>query len=147
MTLVMIEFVILFFLWTLLIYCNHRLAHILPFYRLHDEHHKLVSENAEPGPNWKNYFLYLDNWKVTTDTWLIEVIPTLIFSYVTGYWIFSLLHYIWTAFLQERLEHNINLDLYPFTSGKWHMNHHTIYNCNYGLFIPIWDRLFGTEIR
>ena len=141
------EFVLLFLLWTLMIYDNHRFAHVLPFYHLHDEHHRLVSIDAESEPEWKNWFLYLDNWKVTVDNWIIEVIPTLIFSYVTGYWIFSIFHYFWTAFLQEHLEHNTKLDLYPFTSGKWHMNHHTESNCNYGLLIPIWDKLFRTEIR
>lgn len=144
---IIVEFISLFLLWTLMIYCNHRLAHVLPFYHLHDEHHRLVAADSEPGPNWKNYFLYLDNWKVTLDNWIIEVIPTLIFSYLTGYWIFSIIHYIWTAFLQEHLEHDVKFDLYPFTSGKWHMNHHSRYNCNYGLFIPLWDKIFGTEIR
>jgi sterol desaturase/sphingolipid hydroxylase (fatty acid hydroxylase superfamily) len=144
---IIIEFLLFFILWNFMIYCNHRLAHILPFYYLHDEHHRLVKTNSESGPNWKNYFLYLDNLKVTLDNWIIEVIPTLIFSYITGYWIFSVFHYIWTAFLQEHLEHNPKLNLYPFTFGKWHMMHHSNYNCNYGLLIPIWDRIFGTEIR
>lgn len=144
---IVIEFGILFLIWTLMIYVNHRLAHILPFYNLHDEHHRLVANGIEYQPNWKNYFLYLDNWKVTVDNWIIEVIPTLIFSYLTGYWIFSIGHYIWTAFMQEYLEHNRYIDLYPLTTGKWHMNHHIEKNCNYGLFIPIWDKVFGTEIR
>jgi sterol desaturase/sphingolipid hydroxylase (fatty acid hydroxylase superfamily) len=81
----------------------------------------------------------------TLDLWITEVIPTLVFSLITGQWWISVFYYVWAAFVQEIIEHNPKVDLYPFlTSGKWHLIHHHNTSVNYGLFIPTWDILFGT---
>jgi hypothetical protein len=57
----------------------------------------------------------------------------------------SVFYYVWAALIQEIIEHNPKFDLYPFlTSGKWHLIHHHNTSVNYGLFIPVWDMLFGT---
>jgi len=90
--------------------------------------------------------LWLDNWKVTVDTWIIEVIPTIIFCWAFGQWWIFILYWVWTAIIQESVEHNERISLYPFlTSGKWHLIHHKEDNKNFGLFIPCWDILFKTN--
>lgn len=132
-------------LWTFTIYWAHRLVHILPhFKKIHADHHKQISQNTFQGLNWKNLFLYFDTLKSTIDQWYTEVIPTILMSLIFGWWLF-VVYYVWAAFIQEAVEHNINFDIYPIlTSGKWHMIHHTHKNHNYGVFFPIWDIIFGT---
>ena len=138
--------VIYFLLWSLLLYAMHRAAHIVPFMKkYHNDHHSQITNDTYEGWNWKNFFLYFDSFDSTADQWLTEVIPTAIFSIVTAqYWIF-VFYYIWAGYIQEAIEHNNKINLYPFlTSGKWHLIHHTCPNKNYGVFTPIWDILFGT---
>ena len=138
-------YVLVFLLWTLVVYWCHRLVHILPYFKnIHADHHKQVAQNTIQGLNWKNLFLYFDSIKSTLDQWYTEVIPTIILSLFFGWWLFAV-YYIWAAFIQESVEHNPNFDVYPLlTSGKWHLVHHENKNYNYGVFFPIWDMLFGT---
>ena len=141
----MIAVVFYFLLWTLVLYVIHRLLHVVPVLQnIHWDHHKYVNQH-EISWNWKDIFLFNDTWTSTLDLWVSEVIPTLIFSWITGQWWISIFYYIWAAFLQQTLEHNKKINLYPFTSGAWHLIHHRHMNKNYGLFIPIWDKLFRTE--
>jgi sterol desaturase/sphingolipid hydroxylase (fatty acid hydroxylase superfamily) len=91
-------------------------------------------------------FLFNDNWTSTFDLWITEVVPTLVFSWVTGYWWISVFYYLWAALVQETIEHNPKFNIYPYlTSGKWHLIHHRDTTYNYGLFFPIWDILFKTH--
>jgi sterol desaturase/sphingolipid hydroxylase (fatty acid hydroxylase superfamily) len=114
--------------------------------KYHADHHAQVTEQTITGLHWKNAFLWFDNWKSTVDQWLTEVIPTLILSAVTGHWWLFVAYYVWAAFIQEAIEHNPKVNFYPFlTSGKWHLIHHQDPNKNYGVFIPIWDLVFGTR--
>ena len=47
--------------------------------------------------------------------------------------------------LLNAIEHNPNFDIFPFlTSGRWHLVHHYNNKVNFGLFIPIWDIMFGS---
>lgn len=65
-------------------------------------------------------------------------------SLIFGWWLF-IVYYIWAAFIQEAIEHNPEFNIYPWiTSGKWHLQHHTDHSKNYGVFTPIWDKIFGT---
>ena len=143
----MIE-IIYFLLWTLLLYLIHRIIHHIPYLRsIHFNHHRHVNENyGQMTWHWNNLFLFNDNWISTLDLWMTEVIPTILFSYLTSHWWIFCFYYIWTAFIQERVEHNPNIDLYPFTSGRWHLVHHKNFRKNYGLFHPFWDRIFQTEM-
>jgi len=138
--------VILYFLaWTLLLYVLHRLIHITPvLQKIHWDHHKYINQH-ETSWHWSNLFLFNDTWISTLDLWISEVIPTIIFSWVTGQWWIAIFYYAWAAFFQESLEHNKKVNWYPFTSGQWHLIHHRHMNKNFGLFIPLWDRLFATE--
>ena len=57
-----------------------------------------------------------------------------------------IVYYVWTAFIQEWVEHNAKFNIWPFSAGKFHLNHHKNWRCNYSLFFPIWDHVFGTAI-
>lgn len=135
-----------FFLWTFILYWIHRVGHNTPIVRdFHLDHHRFILSHSTKW-HWNNLFLFNDTWRSTIDLWITEVIPTLIFSYVTGaYWIF-VFYYVWAAFIQETIEHNQNFNIPLLTSGKWHLIHHRS-SYNYGLFFPTWDLLFGTYKR
>jgi sterol desaturase/sphingolipid hydroxylase (fatty acid hydroxylase superfamily) len=126
-----------------MLYWIHRIGHLLPVIKaMHLHHHKFILNNPTKW-HWNNLLLFNDDWTSTVDLWITEVIPTLIFSIVTGqYWI-SVFYYVWAAFIQESIEHNDKVDLPILTSGKWHLIHHRSSN-NYGLFYPLWDIVFGT---
>lgn len=146
----MIEYILLqilyFLLWTLLLYFIHILAHKVPFlWHFHRDHHKQVAMNNVGKWRWHNLFLYIDTFETTVDQWITEVIPTFVFSFITGAWWIFIGYYIWSATFQEVVEHNEKIDIYPYeVSGKWHMVHHTNPDKNYGIIIPIWDIIFNT---
>lgn len=133
-------------LWTFMIYWLHRIAHKRVFLltKYHMEHHRFILKN-DPKWHWSNIFLYQDNLESTIDVWLSEVIPTIIFCLVFNQWWILLLFYIWSAFIQESIEHNRKFNVFPFsTSGKWHLIHHLEGPYNFGIFHPLWDILFKT---
>ena len=133
----MLDIIIFFLIWTLCLYWIHRLAHRIPYIKKwHFNHHAYIIQNGSPGWHWNNLFLYNDTWTSTLDLYLTEVIPTILFSMITGQWWISIFYYIWAAFLQETLEHNNNIDLPLLTTGRWHLIHHSLPNKNYGLFFP-----------
>jgi sterol desaturase/sphingolipid hydroxylase (fatty acid hydroxylase superfamily) len=141
-------FIIYFLLWTFVLYWIHRIGHKTPYIKeWHWNHHNYIVRHGSQGWHWNNLFLFNDTWTSTLDLYVTEVIPTLLFSWVTGQWWISVFYYVWAAFFQENLEHNKNVDAPMFTSGKWHLMHHRQSNKNYGLFFPIWDILFGTYKR
>ena len=136
----------LFLLWTMILYWIHRCGHKIKFInKYHQDHHRYIRYHPNVGWSWKNLFLYNDTKNSTIDLWITEVIPTIIFSYVTGHWVFFAFYYFWAAFVQESIEHNRKFSLYPLTSGKWHLVHHKNQNMNFGLFFPLWDIIFGTN--
>lgn len=146
--------IILHFLsWTLLLYWIHRASHrLLWVKRYHLDHHGFIldklKKNQTPTKwHWNNLFLYNDTKKSTIDLWITEVLPTFAYSYITGQWWIMIFYYLWAALIQETLEHNTKIDVPLLTSGRWHLLHHTNTNTNYGLFFPIWDKIFGTYQR
>ena len=144
------EYVGVFLLWTFVIYWSHRIFHMIPaLEKIHWCHHKYVLKGTgSTGWEWKHLFMWVDNLDGTIDQWLMEVIPTILLSWITGHWWLCLFYWINTAFVQEHIRHNKRFDVYPLlTSGKWHMVHHKHKNNNYGVFFPIWDILFGTAKR
>lgn len=149
----MILFLILnlmyFMLWTLVLYVMHVLAHRIPFlWYYHSDHHLQVENNNVGVWKWTNLFLYIDTWKTTVDQWMTEVIPTFIFSLITGAWWIFIGYWIWSATFQEIVEHNSKIDIYPLeVSGKWHLIHHTHHDKNYGIIHPLWDMTFGTTLK
>ena len=144
----MIFFTYLFYfmLWTFMLYWLHRLAHsrvsVLTHY--HRQHHGFIAQN-QPRWHWSNLLLYQDNWPSTIDVWLTEVVPTLLFCWLFDCWFIMIAFYLWSALVQEQIEHNREFNLFPFiTSGKWHLVHHAKGRYNFGIFHPIWDLVFGT---
>lgn len=141
---IVLEIVGWFFAWTCLLYWVHRLSHVIPGMRkIHWGHHQYVNE-GQPKWMWQNMLLYSDDWIGTADLFMTEVIPTLVFCYFTGQWWIFGIYYIWTAFIQEWVEHNPNFNVWPFSSGKWHLIHHKNWRKNYSIYFTLWDRVFGT---
>lgn len=144
----MIFSIIVYFLsWTFLLYWIHRIAHNLHWAKkYHLDHHKFINRNQSHKSRWEfnNLFLFNDSIKSTVDLWITEVIPTLIFCWITGTWWIFWFYYFWAALFQEILEHRKDLDLPLITPGRWHLQHHKNYKINFGLFFPIWDVIFQT---
>lgn len=142
---IIFEYVAYFFAWTFILYWVHRFAHKVksPVMKTHWEHHKVVL-TQEIKWMWPMIFLWQEGWKATLDIIYTEAIPTIIFCAITGQWWILVWWYIWTAFIQEHIEHNPNFNIYPFSAGKTHLVHHRNSNYNYSLFFPIWDIVFGT---
>lgn len=114
--------------------------------KYHFDHHKNVVTDDMKW-KWNNLLLYNDTKESTIDLWLTEVIPTIIFCLITRQWWIFIVYYVWTAFIQERIEHNKEFDIPVLTSGKWHLMHHEKENCNFGLFTSLWDKIFNTNRR
>ena len=132
-----------FMYWTLLVYWLHRLVHVLGW-QAHIDHHHQVDASAV-GFHWTNMFLFFDSWRSTLDQWFTEVGPVLLVSWLWGTWVLAFAYYVWAAFIQEHVEHDPKFDWYPWlTSGRWHLKHHKYPGCNFGVFHPLWDKLFGT---
>lgn len=141
-------YIVYILLWTLILYLLHVLAHRWePLRKFHRDHHSVVSENFVGKWHPSNLLLFNDTWKSTADLWITEVIPTFIFSYVTGVWGIFIFYYFWAAFLQEYLEHNKKLNIPLILTGKKHLLHHRHPYYNFGLILPMWDLIFGTYIN
>lgn len=144
------ESLLYFLSWTLLLYWVHRIAHSMKFLKkFHLDHHRFISRNGNSKSKWNinNLFLYNDSTYSTIDLWITEVIPTFLFALATGHWWIFLFYYIWAACFQEFLEHKKGINLPFFTFGDWHLIHHRNFNSNYGLFFPLWDIVFRTNIK
>lgn len=88
------EFVCYFLLWTFMLYWIHRIGHKVPVIRkFHSIHHGYINSTIT-GWHWNNLFLFNDNWPSTIDLWITEVVPTIIFSWLTGQWWITTFYYI-----------------------------------------------------
>jgi sterol desaturase/sphingolipid hydroxylase (fatty acid hydroxylase superfamily) len=130
-----------------MLYWIHRLAHKIPILlKYHADHHLFINKTGKKSKwEFNNIFLFNDTKKSTIDLWISEVVPTIIFSIITGEWFIFLFYYIWAAFFQEYLEHNDHVNVPLFSFGRWHLVHHKIPNNNFGLFFPVWDIIFKTN--
>lgn len=137
--------VVYFFAWTFILYWIHRFSHrhLTPLSNIHWEHHKCV-QTQQLKWIWPMIFLWQENFKSTLDLLYTEGIPTLLFCAITNQWWILIWWYIWSAFIQERIEHNPNFDFFLLSAGKTHLEHHRNPNYNYSLFFPIWDIIFKT---
>ena len=121
-----------------MLYWLHRATHRLPILgHYHADHHSFINKNLKKSVvnkwHWSNLFLFNDNLNSTIDLWLTEVLPTIVFSIVTGqYWLIAF-YYAWAAFIQEPIEHNPKFDVPLLLSGRRHLIHHKQANKNYGL--------------
>jgi sterol desaturase/sphingolipid hydroxylase (fatty acid hydroxylase superfamily) len=137
--------VVYFLSWTFALYWIHRIGHYISFIKkYHLDHHGFILRNGNPGWSWNNLLLFNDTQKSTIDLWITEVIPSFIFSWVTGQWWIIVFYYLWAALLQEIIEHNEHFNVPLLSSGRWHLIHHRLPDKNFSLFFPLWDIVFGT---
>jgi len=143
-----VSYIGVFLLWSFSEYIMHVLAHQIPMMKyIHSHHHRFIFQNSNTKWDWRNIFLWTDSWMCTLDLWVIEVIPTLVISAVTGHWWLFLAFYIWTAYIQENVEHNPKIKIPNLTSGQWHLHHHVNSKSNFGTLVTFWDKLFRTEVK
>lgn len=141
------SYLAVFLLWTLSEYTMHVMVHRVPWLaQVHSHHHKFIAMNNTTW-EWRNIFLWTDSWMCTLDLWIQEVIPTLIIVTLTGHWWLFGCFYIWTAFIQENVEHNPKIHVPWLSSGRWHLQHHINPKSNFGTIATFWDKLFRTEQR
>lgn len=137
--------IILFLVWTLVLYWIHRLAHISKtIMKFHGDHHRYVNLHGTSW-RWNNLLLFNDNWKSTIDLWITEVIPTILFSLIFNAWWIFIFYWIWAALIQEIVEHHPRINIPLWSSGQWHLQHHKNPTVNFSLFFTIWDRIFKTN--
>lgn len=139
-----------FLAWTFILYWLHRYAHTNKFFRKwHCDHHSYINKNGGNKSLWEpcNVLLIHDSAKSSIDLWITEILPTLVFCFITGAWWIFVFYYLWAACFQEIIEHKSDFDYYPFTSGRWHLIHHSNPTTNFGLFTPLWDKVFSTELK
>lgn len=140
----LITIVFYFLLWELILYWMHRISHKWhPFKKYHWAHHKAVN-NLEIKWFWQMIFLYQEDWDSTVDLILTELLPTLVFCLITGQWWIMIFWYLWTAFIQEHIQHNPRISSLPLMAGKPHLVHHGDARYNYSVFSPTWDIIFRT---
>ncbi|MGE3770540.1 MAG: sterol desaturase family protein [Bdellovibrionales bacterium] len=150
----MIEFIGAFLLWTLLAYALHRAAHHPLFSKtlwpIHAEHHALDHMERPKFPAPTEFFFWFGTWRRSADVWITQTIPAIIAVAVFGgyAWLILPLHYVYEVFLADgMLDHNPAIKgriTQWMTIGSMHLRHHTNYKTNYGFYITLWDRLFGS---
>jgi sterol desaturase/sphingolipid hydroxylase (fatty acid hydroxylase superfamily) len=146
---------LLFFLWTLIIYILHRLAHIKHkfnfLYWVHISHHKVNYFKPENRKfKWHYLFFYFGGILETLDVLLILTLPALLIYLIDpkhGLYILFI-HYFYEVFLSEGLlDHNPRVEgkiTNFFSWGKYHLAHHKSWKYNFSLMITLWDYVFKT---
>lgn len=152
---ILVELLSGIFAWTLISYAMHWFAHqpSAPRWiqRGHWEHHRLYTQNRPTRFDWRELFLFFDNWQHTLDTWLTLTLPAIVVSFSIGGtagWLLFGLHYVHEVFFGgDRLDHNANITgtvTRFFAIGQTHLEHHRNPRVNYGFVLTMWDRVFGT---
>jgi len=139
-----LTYIAIFLAWVLVLYCAHRICHVIPFLKkIHLYHHDFIN-TSQPQWDWKNIFLWTNDFGETMDLWVTEGIPTLAFCTVTGHWWIFVWWWIWAGLIEQFIEHNPKFDVPFLSAGKHHLQHHKYYNVNYSTFFPLWDWVLGT---
>lgn len=149
-------FLFQFFLWTMLVYLMHRVAHIKrrynPFHWIHMAHHRINYWKPENRVfRWYYFLFFFGSIQATIDVVLILTIPAVTVCLIypaTGVYIL-VFHYIYEVFFSEGvLDHNPRIKgtvTRFFAWGDYHLWHHKNWKYNYGLMITLWDSIFGTK--
>ncbi|MCV9888129.1 sterol desaturase family protein [Metabacillus halosaccharovorans] len=149
----LVKLVIYFLIWSLYSYVIHRIAHIPskknPLLKIHLVHHRVKYDDSFL-PEWPNFFFWFGSWRASLDVWITLTFPVVIIAIidpVPGV-ILLVFHYFYEVFLAGNVvDHNPNIKgriTRYFAIGQYHVRHHEVYRANYGFFITLWDRLFGT---
>ena len=149
------QLVPIFLLWTLTGYLAHRIAHLQFNYNLfryfHLAHHTEVYPKSSNIPSWFNFLWVWEKWRMTGDAMMTETIPALLITYYLPRYGLPILvfHYFYEIFLSDGiLDHNENIKgpiTKVFAIGEYHLKHHKRINGNYGIYITLWDYVFGTN--
>jgi dihydroceramide fatty acyl 2-hydroxylase len=117
-------------LFTLTEYWMHRIAlHRFFYHGTHERHHDHPDEYVT-FPIWYTPAIFAG---------FFMLIPLPIFAgFVVGFCWFIYWHHIL---------HHFDLTKWPRPIRRyaiWHLGHHRLDTCNYGITVPIWDFVFGT---
>lgn len=125
-------------------YWGHRFMHLKNIYpHVHLVHHKSIN----PTP-WAAFCFH--PWEAIIEA---AVIPLIIF-FIPVHYITIIVFFIFMTILN--VSGHTGYELFPsgFTKSKWlgwnntsthHNMHHSLFNCNYGLYFNFWDKWMGTN--
>lgn len=133
-----------------LYYAVHRWLHVPEHMKaMHGFHHQSI--NTVPSTslvqNFQEHFIYiatfgpamiLPYFVIGRQHWAVIAAYLVLFDMVNalGHTNIRLRHWVFTS--------PYSPIRYLFYTPEFHLGHHAYYNYNYGLFMPIWDHLFGT---
>jgi len=132
------EFVSFLFFTDMLIYFIHRgLHHRLVYKHFHKVHHRWIV----PTPFASHAFQWVDGFLQGSPYHLYAFLfPLHKFSYL----FFFVFVNIWTVSIHDG-NYSVPKLLQPFINGAaHHTDHHQYYDCNYGQFFTLWDRLMNS---
>lgn len=132
------EFVSFLFFTDMLIYFIHRgLHHRLVYKRFHKLHHRWIV----PTPFASHAFQWLDGFLQSVPYHLyVFLFPLNKYAYLA----FFMFVNFWTVSIHDG-NYSVPKLFRPVVNGAAHHNdHHQYYNCNYGQFFTLWDRLMGS---
>ena len=117
-------------LFTLTEYWVHRVAlHRFFYHGAHERHHDHPNEYVS-FPIWYTPALFAG---------FFVIMPLPVFAgFVIGF--------IWFLYWHHAL-HHFDLTFWPRPIQRyaiWHLAHHRLDDCNYGITVPVWDFIFGT---
>jgi lathosterol oxidase len=130
------DLLLLFIFLDIIMYIFHLLAHYLkPFVTYHKKHHTHVNLNS--------LSLYVMHPVESVGLGLIITTLCLLFNLN----IYSLLIYLFANWLWGTIAHlslEIRKNSYILGNSTFHAIHHEKFNCNYGFYTTIWDKIFKT---
>lgn len=120
------------------IYWIHRfLHHRLVYKHIHKDHHKWKI----PTPFASHAFHPVDGF---LQSWPYHIYPFLFPLHKLTYLVLFVFVNLWTVSIHDG-DFRVPDPLKPFVNGSaHHMDHHTLYNYNYGQFFTLWDRIGGS---
>ncbi|MEP2239414.1 MAG: sterol desaturase family protein [Maribacter sp.] len=134
-----IDFILLFFTFDLLMYLLHLVSHFIwPFNKFHDKHHAHEYFNA--------ISLYV---MAPSETILFGLLLTAC-AYFIQLNLYSFLAFLFLNWVLGVIGHlNTNATKQPWLFGNhvFHLTHHQQANQNFGFYTVIWDKLFGTYYK
>jgi len=110
-------------------YWVHRIGlHVFFYHGAHQKHH-IYPSGYTVFPIWYSPF-------AAVVLWLIFPLPI---------FVGLILGFVWFIYWHHVL-HHFNLANFNLTRkyAIWHLRHHRLDTCNYGITLPIWDYMFGT---
>jgi sterol desaturase/sphingolipid hydroxylase (fatty acid hydroxylase superfamily) len=143
--------------WSGLAYAIHRLAHWPAtwnhLHRWHRVHHQPDYFDRQARLRWHHFLLCFGSPAETLDIWCTLTLPALLITWLLPDLGFQLLlfHYAYEIFCSDqRLDHNPAITgpvTRLFAWGRYHLRHHSVPSCNYGLIVTLWDHIFATAHR